>query len=74
MKKYLLIGPGIVAGVRERHAVDIKNAIDWVEDPEKATADYEAAAKATQERLADLGINTELVELADSKWVICKEG
>jgi hypothetical protein len=77
MKKYLLIGPGIVAGISERHAVDIKNAIDWVEDPKKATADYEPAAKETQDRLTAIGIETELEEITSdkhqSKWVICKE-
>jgi hypothetical protein len=41
----------------------------WV-DPKKATADYEAAAKATQDKLTALGIKTELVELADAKWII----
>jgi hypothetical protein len=73
MKKYLLIGPGIVAGVRERRVIDIKDAIDWVDDPKKATADYEQAAKATQEKLTALGTETTLEELGDARWVICKE-
>jgi len=77
MKRYLLIGPDVVAGTRERHVVDIKNAIDWVDDPRKATADYEDAAKVTQDELTALGIKTELEEITydkhQSKWVICKE-
>jgi hypothetical protein len=72
MKKYLLIGPDIVAS-GERYAFDIKNAIDWVDSPDKATRDYEEAAKVTQGRLANLGVKTVLVQLSDSKWVICKE-
>jgi hypothetical protein len=73
MKKYLLIGPDIFAGVRGRHVVDIKNAIDWVQDPKKATADYELSAKVTQEKLNALGTKTTLEEIAPDKWVICKE-
>jgi hypothetical protein len=75
MKKYLFVGPDIVAG---SDVVDIKDAIDWVDSPERATADFEAAAKETQKKFAELGINTELVEIPDklqmeSKWVICIE-
>ncbi len=70
MKKYLLVSPDIVVRIRERYVVESKNAIDW------ATADYEEAAKATQDDLAALGIKTELEEIAcekhRSKWVICK--
>ncbi len=76
MKKYLLVSPDIVVRIRERYVVESKNAIDWVEDPQQATADYEEAAKATQDDLAALGIKTELEEIAcekhRSKWVICK--
>jgi hypothetical protein len=56
--KYLLIGPDIVARIRERHVVDIKSPINWVDSPEKATADYEAAAKVTQRRLTEFGMKT----------------
>jgi hypothetical protein len=78
MKKYLFIGPDIVAGVGERYVVDIKSAIDWVDGPEEASADYEDAAKVTQGKLAELGIETHLEEIPHrrhpgSRWVICKE-
>jgi len=74
MKRYLTIGPEIMTRRgNEMHAAEIKSAIDWVEDPTKATADYEPAVKATQGRLTALGVKTELVKLSDSKWVICKE-
>ena len=56
--KYLLIGPDIFARIRQRHVVDIKSPINWVDSPEKATADYEAAAKVTQRRLAELGMKS----------------
>ncbi len=76
MKKYLLVGPDIVSG---RDMVDIADAINWVESPERATADYEAAAKETQKKFAELGIKTLLEEIPDqrhlcSSWVIYKEG
>jgi len=58
--------PDIVARIRERHVVDIKSPINWVDSPEKATANYEAAAKVTQRRLAELGLKTHLEELPPS--------
>jgi hypothetical protein len=75
MKKYLLIGPDIVANPKD--VVDIKKAIDWVDSPDKATKEDKAAAKVTQDRLAALGVKTVLVEIPNerhgSQWVICKE-
>ena len=46
--------------------VDIKSPINWVDSPEKATANYEAAAKVTQRRLAELGMKTHLEEIPPS--------
>jgi hypothetical protein len=46
--------------------VDIKSPINWVDSPEKATVDYEAAAKVTQRRLAELGMKTHLEEIPPS--------
>jgi len=76
--KYLLTGPDIVARIRKRHVVDIKSPINWLNCPEKATTDYEAAAKVTQRRLAELGMETHLEEIPGQRhpgprWVICRE-
>jgi hypothetical protein len=62
------------------HIVPMPTDIGWVEDKEKATADYHTVAEATQRRLKDLfGLETILEEIPDqtrhqmqSKWVICK--
>lgn len=43
--------------------VGIKSPINWVDGPEKATADYETAAKVTQRRLAELGMKTHLEKI-----------
>jgi len=76
--KYLLTGPDIVARIRKRHVVDIKSPINWLNCPEKATTDYEAAAKVTQRRLAELGMETHLEEIPGQRhpgprWFICRE-
>ncbi len=47
------------SALREKtfHVLNIKDAIEWVDSPEEATADYEKAAVATQEKLLkDLGV------------------
>jgi hypothetical protein len=62
------------------HIVPMPTDIGWVENKEKATADYHTVAEATQRRLKDLfGLDTILEEVPDptrhqmqSKWVICK--
>ena len=54
--------------------------VEWVDTKEKATADYQTVAQATQRRLKTLfGLETTLEEIPDqtrhrmqSKWVICK--
>jgi len=54
--------------------------VQWVDSKERATADYQSIAQATQHRLKDLfGVETTLEEVPDvtrhqmqSKWVICK--
>jgi len=76
--KYLITGPDIVARIRKRHVVDIKSPINWLNCPEKATTDYEAAAKVTQRRLAELGMETHLEEIQGQRhpgprWFICRE-
>ena len=76
--KYLLTGPDIVARIRKRHVVDIKSPINWLNCPEKATTDYEAAAKVTQRRLAELGMETHLEEIPSQRhpgprWFICRD-
>jgi hypothetical protein len=47
-------------------------AIDSVEDPKEATADYKEAAKATQDKLTALKVKTRSEEIASDKWVICR--
>jgi hypothetical protein len=59
-KKYLLIGPPVPTGTSGHHVLDSRMAIEWVEDPDKATADYEQSMKQTQSDLTDLGIQTEV--------------
>jgi hypothetical protein len=79
MKRYLRLGPEVGSTVSERHVVDIRSAIEWVDELDDATADYRPAAEVTRRRVKDqLGLETTLVEKPDpllmqSKWVICIE-
>jgi len=77
MKKYLLIGANEFVGIQERYLQETKHSLNWVEDPKKATAkSEEAAAKAIQDDLTELGIKTELEEMKyerQLRWVIYKE-
>ena len=60
--------------------VPMPTDVEWVESIEKATADYQMVAEATQQRLKKLfGLETTLEEMPDltrsrlqSKWVIRK--
>ena len=78
MRKYLRIGLNIFAGTSTRHAADFPNAIEWVDSPVRATVDITENAKETQRKLAELGIETHLLEIPDllrsgSRWVIYRD-
>lgn len=63
----------------EKHVIQYRDSVEWVNTPEEATADYLPSAQETQRRVKDeLGIETVLVEIRDehlmqSKWVISKQ-
>jgi hypothetical protein len=70
MRKYLRVGA--------RHAAGFPNAIEWVDSPVRATVDITEKAKETQRKLAELGIETHLLEIPDllrsgSRWVIYRD-
>ena len=78
MKRFLRalpVSPSIIEG----YVVELKDSIEWVDSPDKATADYRAAVEVIQKKLKEqLGLETELVEIPyprqmESKWVISKE-
>ncbi len=78
MRKYLRIGPNIFAGITMPHATDFPNAIEWVDSPVRATVDITEKAKETQRKLAELGIETHLLEIPDllrsgARWVIYRD-
>jgi len=78
MRKYLRIGLNVFAGTSTRHAADFPNAIEWVDSPVRATIDITEKAKETQRKLAELGIETHLLEIPDllrsgSRWVIYRD-
>jgi len=60
--------------------VPVPTDVEWVDNMEKATADFQSVAEATQKRLKNLfGLETTLEEMPDltrnrmqSKWVIRK--
>ena len=78
MKRYLRAVP-VSPSIIEGYVVELKDSIEWVDSPDKATADYRAAVEVIQKKLKEqLGLETELVEIPyprqmESKWVISKE-
>jgi hypothetical protein len=78
-KKYLRLGEpvaGVVIGPWVGH---MRGSSTWVNNVKGATADYEPAAKVTQEQLKNqTGLETTLEEVPNaqlmiSKWVVCEE-
>lgn len=78
-KKYLRFGPIVAGAVIGPWVGHIRGSSEWVNDIKDATADYEVAAKVTQEQLKnELELETTLEKVPDAlqmipKWVICKE-
>jgi len=78
-KKYLRLGEPIAGAVIGPWVGHIRGSSQWVGNIKDATADYEPAAKVTQEQLKNqLGLETTLEEVPDaqlliSKWVVWKE-
>lgn len=78
-KKYLRLGQPVAGAVIGPWIGHIRGSSEWVYRIKDATADYEAAARVTQEQVKrELGLETTLEELPDaklmiSKWVVCKE-
>lgn len=78
MRKYLRIGLNVFAGTSARHAANFPNAIEWVDSPVRATVDITEKAKEIQRKLAELGIETHLLEIPDLlrpglRWVIYRD-
>jgi hypothetical protein len=79
VKKYLRLGQVTAGTSGDRYVQGLREAIEWVDSPERATADCRPAIDVTRQKLRDqLGIETTLVEIPDrnlmeSKWVICRE-
>jgi hypothetical protein len=72
VKTYLYISPTPTKVSAQGYLETVQQAIEWVESPSDATADYLEAVQATQQKLKAQGIETTLEEIPNPRQMVPK--